>query len=84
MTGYSCVVMERSVLLEMDKVAWAELATARDATGSVLRLALLRSLAKRLVEVRAQLVALSGGAPAEHTTGSGDDRFVTINPAARR
>ncbi len=77
----SMVVTEPSVLLELDKPTWAELAWGRDAVGSILRLAMLRSLTRRLVSARALLVELGGHA---RPVDDADSRFVTIHPADRR
>ncbi len=78
----SYLAKQRTVLLELDKVSWAELAPRREPLGSILRLAVLRSLCLQLVGVSGQLLQLStGGALRPADT---HDRFLSILPAARR
>jgi len=73
----------KCLLLELDKLAWAELAPAHTGTGSVLRLAVLRALTSRLVRESARLASLEAGhAPDVLATQSGS--FMTINPIDRR
>lgn len=81
----SYLVTQPTVLLELEKVAWAEFAHGRSSEGSVLRLAVLRSLTRRLVTKDAQIAALEGGMEPMLTATQGDgEEFVTINPAIRR
>ena len=83
----SYVVMEKTILLEMDKLGWTEITTIGDETSSVLRLALTRSLASRVSNSVAQLAAHeSGMKPTFDEVPGGDEasKFLTINPASRR
>jgi CRP-like cAMP-binding protein len=77
------IASTKCVVLELDKLAWAELAPAHTGTGSVLRLAVLRALTARLVQESARLASLEAGhAPEVMATQSGS--FMTINPIDRR
>ncbi len=79
----TALATRKCVLLELDKLAWAELAPAHTGTGSVLRLAVLRALTRRLVRESARLASLEAGhAPDVMATQSGS--FMTINPIDRR
>ena len=78
----SYVARERTVLLELDRVAWADLALARNEVGNVLRLAVLRSLTRQLVDTRARQMSLASGG--ELRQADLHDRFVTILPGGRR
>jgi len=82
----SYIVMETTVLLEMDKLGWTEISTCGDEASSVLRLALTRSLASRVSNSMAQLAAHeSGMKPTVDTVAEQEaSQFVTINPASRR
>jgi len=78
----SYVARERTVLVELDRMAWADLALARDPVGNVLRLAVLRSLTRQLVDTNARLLRLSSGG--ELQAADLHDRFITILPGGRR
>jgi len=78
----SYMARERTVLLELDRVAWAELALLRSPVGSVLRLAVLRSLTRQLVQTQARRLELSSGG--ELQAADLHDRFITILPGGRR
>lgn len=51
----SCVARERSVLLSLDRMTFAELVPRNDFVGSVFRVALIRALARQLPYANAQL-----------------------------
>lgn len=74
----SVVAAEPTALLTLDKLRWAELATASDSAGSVLRLAVLRALCQRLVHAADRVAELEHGT----TPPLPSDRFVPIRPAA--
>jgi CRP-like cAMP-binding protein len=78
----SVVAKQNCTVLELEKLAWAELAPAHTGTGSVLRLAVLRALTGRLVQEAAKLASLEAGeVPVVVDTS---DSFKTINPIDRR
>ncbi len=82
----SYVALEKTTLLEMDKLGWTELSVSGDEVGSVLRLALIRSLASRVTVAHLQLAAHESGLkPTIEEYGDLEEsKFVTINPASRR
>jgi CRP-like cAMP-binding protein len=81
----SYVVTRKAVLVELHKLAWVELASVRGACGSVLRLAVLRGLTRRLTLAGTQVASLqSGRKPIEEVLGDEDHRFTTLQPAGRR
>lgn len=77
------VARTKCVVLELEKLAWAELAPAHTGVGSVLRLAVLRALTSQLVRESARMASLEAGhAPKVEASTSGS--FMTIDPIDRR
>lgn len=54
----SCVAKEKSVCLTMDKIKFAEVVNRADATGSALRVAMIRALTDQLAYANGQLAML--------------------------